>query len=68
MDGSGWQGVYEILKRDGYNVSIVQNPTLPLARDVAAVRIALDVHDGCHHGHAGRRQFDYIPGSGSAGS
>ena len=27
VDGSGWQGVYDLLKKDGYNVSIVQNPT-----------------------------------------
>jgi len=36
VDGSGWQGVYDILTKDGYNVSIVQNPTLSLAGDVAA--------------------------------
>jgi pimeloyl-ACP methyl ester carboxylesterase len=35
VDGSGWEDVYKILKRDGYNVSIVQNPTLSLADDVA---------------------------------
>ena len=35
VDGSGWQGVYDILKKDGYNVSIVQNPTTSLADDVA---------------------------------
>ena len=28
VDGSGWQGVYEHLKQDGYNVSVVQNPTI----------------------------------------
>jgi pimeloyl-ACP methyl ester carboxylesterase len=38
VDGSGWEGVYAILKRDGYDVSIVQNPTLNLAGDVAATR------------------------------
>ena len=27
VDGAGWEGVYNILKKDGYNVSIVQNPT-----------------------------------------
>ena len=27
VDGSGWRGVYAILKRDGYHVTIVQNPT-----------------------------------------
>ena len=46
VDGSGWQGVYDILKHDGYNVSIVQNPTLSLEGDVAAVRLALDAQDG----------------------
>ena len=30
VDGSGWQAVYDLLKADGYNVSIVQNPTLSL--------------------------------------
>ncbi len=30
VDGSGWAGVYKILKKNGYNVSIVQNPTISL--------------------------------------
>jgi pimeloyl-ACP methyl ester carboxylesterase len=38
VDGSGWEGVYAILKQDGYDVRIVQNPTLSLAGDVAATR------------------------------
>jgi len=38
VDGSGWEGVYKILKKDGFNVSVVQNPTLSLAGDVAATR------------------------------
>lgn len=38
VDGAGWEGVYNILKKDGYDVSIVQNPTLDLAGDVAATR------------------------------
>ncbi|GAA3054708.1 alpha/beta hydrolase [Pseudonocardia yunnanensis] len=46
VDGSGWQDVYNLLKRDGYNVSIVQNPTLSLAGDAAATRQILDVQDG----------------------
>jgi pimeloyl-ACP methyl ester carboxylesterase len=36
VDGSGWQGVYEHLKKNGHRVAIVQNPTLSLAGDVAA--------------------------------
>jgi hypothetical protein len=28
VDGSGWEGVYKVLRRDGYSVSIVQNPTI----------------------------------------
>ena len=42
MDGSGWQGVYDLLKEDGYNVSIVQNPTLSLEDDVAATKRVID--------------------------
>jgi pimeloyl-ACP methyl ester carboxylesterase len=38
VDGSGWEDVYRILKKDGYRVSIVQNPTTSLADDVAATR------------------------------
>jgi pimeloyl-ACP methyl ester carboxylesterase len=38
VDGAGWEGVYKILKKDGYDVSIVQNPTLSLVGDVAASR------------------------------
>ena len=36
VDGAGWEGVYKILKTNGYDVSVVQNPTLSLAGDVAA--------------------------------
>src|SRR5438105_6597932 len=45
VDGAGWEGVYKILKRDGYKVSIVQNPTLSLADDVAATRLIIAAHD-----------------------
>ena len=41
VDGSGWEDVYRILKKDGYNVSIVQNPTSSLADDVAATKRVL---------------------------
>jgi pimeloyl-ACP methyl ester carboxylesterase len=41
-DGSGWQGVYEHLKKDGYSVSVVQNPTLSLADDAAVTKRAID--------------------------
>jgi pimeloyl-ACP methyl ester carboxylesterase len=41
VDGAGWEGVYNILKKDGYNVSVVQNPTTSLADDVAAVGLAI---------------------------
>ena len=46
VDGSGWQGVYGLLTKDGYNVSIVQNPTLSLAGDAAATRQVIDSQDG----------------------
>src|SRR5213593_824188 len=38
VDGSGWEGVYRILKKDGYRVTVVQNPTISLADDVAATK------------------------------
>jgi len=41
VDGSGWDQVYNILKKDGYSVSIVQNPTSSLADDVAATKRVL---------------------------
>ena len=46
VDGSGWQGVYDLLKKDGYNVSIVQNPTISLADDVAVTKRALAAQNG----------------------
>src|SRR5262245_62092412 len=46
VDGSGWQGVYETLKKDGYAVSIVQNPTISLADDVAVTKRTLAAQDG----------------------
>ena len=41
VDGSGWEGVYKILKKDGYTVAIVQNPTISLADDVAVTKRAI---------------------------
>ncbi|HXN52388.1 MAG TPA: alpha/beta hydrolase [Candidatus Acidoferrum sp.] len=46
VDGSGWEGVYKILKRDGYNVSVVQNPTISLEDDVAVTKRILAAQDG----------------------
>ncbi len=46
VDGSGWQGVYKILKKNGYNVSIVQNPTISLEGDVAVTKRTLEAQDG----------------------
>jgi pimeloyl-ACP methyl ester carboxylesterase len=45
VDGSGWQGVYDLLKADGYRVRVVQNPTLSLDGDVAATRWVIDAQD-----------------------
>ena len=42
VDGSGWQGVYDQLKQDGYSVSVVQNPTLSLADDAAVTKRVID--------------------------
>jgi pimeloyl-ACP methyl ester carboxylesterase len=46
VDGAGWEGVYKILKRDGYNVSVVQNPTISLEDDVAVTKRILATQDG----------------------
>jgi pimeloyl-ACP methyl ester carboxylesterase len=46
VDGSGWESVYAILKSKGFNVSIVQNPTISLADDVVATNRVIDVQDG----------------------
>jgi len=46
VDGSGWQGVYDVLKKDGYKVSIVQNPTISLTDDVAVTKRTLAAQDG----------------------
>jgi len=46
VDGSGWQGVYDTLKKDGYTVSVVQNPTISLADDVAVTKRTLAAQDG----------------------
>jgi pimeloyl-ACP methyl ester carboxylesterase len=46
VDGSGWRGVYDLLKKDGFNVSIVQNPTTSLADDVAVTKRTLAAQNG----------------------
>jgi pimeloyl-ACP methyl ester carboxylesterase len=46
VDGSGWQGVYHLLRRDGYTVTIVQNPTLSLEGDAEVTRRVLERQDG----------------------
>ncbi len=46
VDGAGWEGVYKILKGDGYKVSIVQNPTISLDDDVAVTKRVLAAQDG----------------------
>src|SRR6267378_8457144 len=46
VDGSGWEGVYNILKKDGYTVTIVQNPTISLADDVAVTKRAIAAQNG----------------------
>jgi pimeloyl-ACP methyl ester carboxylesterase len=46
VDGSGWQGVYDLLTAEGFNVSIVQNQTLSLESDVETTTNVLDLQDG----------------------
>src|SRR5437588_11089701 len=46
VDGSGWEGVYSLMKKDGYTVAIVQNPTISLADDVAVTKRVINEQDG----------------------
>ena len=46
VDGSGWEGVYKLLKKDGFDVSVVQNPTISLSGDVAVTHRALAAMNG----------------------
>jgi pimeloyl-ACP methyl ester carboxylesterase len=45
-DGSGWRGVYDLLTKDGYHVSVVQQPLTGLSDDVAATKRVIDQQDG----------------------
>jgi len=46
VDGSGWEGVYRALTKSGHSVTVVQNPTISLADDVAVTRRAIAAQDG----------------------
>lgn len=46
VDASGWKPVYEILAREGFNVTMVQEPETSFAADVAAAKRVLDLQDG----------------------
>ena len=46
VDGSGWESVYKLLTKEGYKVTVVQNPTITLADDVAVTKRAIDAQDG----------------------
>jgi pimeloyl-ACP methyl ester carboxylesterase len=46
VDGSGWEGVYQLLRQDGYRVSIVQHPTISLTDDVAATTRMVHAQNG----------------------
>jgi len=46
VDGSGWEGVHDILKKDGYKVAVVQNPTTSLADDVAFTKRVVAAQPG----------------------
>src|SRR2546423_15599575 len=57
VDGSGWQGVYKLLRKDAYTGRVVQNPTISLAGDAAATRLLLHSPEGPRPlgGHSLRR-------------
>ena len=46
VDGSGWEGVHRILRKNGYTVAIVQNPTISLAEDVAVTKRVIAAQNG----------------------
>jgi pimeloyl-ACP methyl ester carboxylesterase len=46
VDGSGWEAVYKTLRKDGYTVRVVQNPTISLAGDVAVTRRVVNAVEG----------------------
>jgi pimeloyl-ACP methyl ester carboxylesterase len=46
VDGSGWEAVYQSLRKDGYKVSVVQNPTISLADDVRVTKSVIAAQDG----------------------
>jgi pimeloyl-ACP methyl ester carboxylesterase len=46
IDGSGWKPLYEILSKEGFNVTMVQEPETSFADDVVATRRVLDLQDG----------------------
>jgi pimeloyl-ACP methyl ester carboxylesterase len=46
VDESGWEGVYKVLRKDGFAVSVVQNPTISLAGDVATTKRAISAQNG----------------------
>ena len=46
VDGSGWEGVYRILRKKGYNVSVVQNPTISLADDLLVTKRVIAAQAG----------------------
>jgi pimeloyl-ACP methyl ester carboxylesterase len=46
VDGSGWRPLYDLLTEDGYQVAVVQNPTLSLQGDAAATRLIIDAQEG----------------------
>src|ERR1700688_200636 len=66
-DGPGWKGVYDILVKDGYNVSIVQEPETSFKEDVAATKRTLALQDGLCilvvHSYGGSRNYGSWDGS-----
>jgi len=61
VGGSGWEDVYQILKKDGYRVSVVQNPTASLADDAAVTRRVIAEQKGPVLLVGGAPAADHIP-------
>ena len=63
VDGSGWQGVHQILTRDGYEVIVVQNPTISLQDDVTVTRRAIAADSRMRSASAAPRMSGVSSGS-----
>jgi pimeloyl-ACP methyl ester carboxylesterase len=72
VDGSGWRPVYDILVRDGYNVTMVQEPETSFQDDVTAAKRVLERQPGpcilVGHSYGGSIITEVLPPTNRLGS